>query len=51
LLDAEKTYDLDRPVGTTAVYSSGGKKLREEPVFEVMASRPLRQIEIDVFRP
>jgi hypothetical protein len=51
LVDAQRIYDLDRDPGTTSVFFSGGKKLREEPVFEVMASRPPRQVEIDVFKP
>ena len=50
-VDPMKVFDLARDPSTTAVYSSGGRKLREEPVFEVMASRPPRQVEIDVFKP
>jgi hypothetical protein len=52
-VDSMKTYDLDRDPNTAEVFSGGGRKLREEPgpVFEVMASRPPRQVEIDVHRP
>jgi hypothetical protein len=42
-VDAMKTYDLDRDPNTASVYSSGGKLLREEPVFKVMVSKPPRQ--------
>ncbi len=45
LVDPQKVYDLDRDPNTASVYSSGGKKLREEPTFEIMASRPPRQAE------
>lgn len=44
LIDPQKVYDLDRDPNTAAIYSSDGK-LREEPTFEIMASRPPRQAE------
>jgi hypothetical protein len=47
LLDPMKTYDLDRQAGMTDVFRDG-RKVREEPVFEIMPSRPPRQVEIDV---
>jgi hypothetical protein len=43
LVDAQKVYDLDRDPNTTAVYSSGGKKVREESTFEVMDKGPPRK--------
>ena len=51
LTDERASRDLDRDPNMTAVFSSGGKKLRDEPVFEVMAPRPPRQVEIDVVLP
>jgi hypothetical protein len=50
LADPMKTYDLDRDPNTVEVFR-GGKKVREEPMFEVVASRPPHQVEIDVFKP
>ncbi len=45
LLDPRRVIDLDRPEGTTAIYSSGGKKLRDEsaPQFQVFDREPPRQ--------
>jgi hypothetical protein len=48
LVDPMKTYDLDRDPNMVEVFR-GGKKVREE--FEIMATRPPRQVEIDVFKP
>lgn len=45
VLDPQRVIDLDRDPNTVSVYSSGGRKVREEPVFEVMASQPPRQAE------
>jgi hypothetical protein len=45
LVDAQKIYDLSRDPNTTAVFSSGGRKVREEPgKFEVMDRGPPRQV-------
>jgi hypothetical protein len=45
LLDPQRVIDLDRPEGTTAIYSSSGKKLRDEsaPQFQVFDRGPPRQ--------
>jgi hypothetical protein len=54
LVDPMKVYDLDRDPGTTSVYSSGGKKVREEQpeqTFTRIDRGPPRQVEIDVFKP
>ncbi len=43
LVDSQKTFDLDRDPNTTEVFSSGGKKVREEATFEVMDKGPPRK--------
>jgi hypothetical protein len=44
LTDAQKTYDLDRDPNTTAVFSSGGRKVREEQTFTRIDKGPPRQV-------
>jgi hypothetical protein len=43
LTDAARIYDLDRP-NTAAVYSSGGKKVRDEPTFTRVDRGPPKQV-------
>jgi hypothetical protein len=43
LTDAQKVYDLDRDPSTTSVYSSGGRKLRDEQTFTQMDRGPPRK--------
>jgi hypothetical protein len=47
VLDPMAVRDLDRGPNTVTVYSSGGKRLRDEPQFEVMPAKPPRQVGID----
>lgn len=45
LIDAQRVFDLDRDPNTTAVFSSAGRKIRDEPgKFEVMDRGPPRQV-------
>jgi hypothetical protein len=46
-----KTYDLDRDPNMTAVFSSGGRKLRDEPTFTRIDKGPPRTVGIDVMLP
>lgn len=49
--DPMAVRDLDRDPNTVTVYSSGGKRLRDEPQFEVMPAKPPRQVGIEVMLP
>jgi hypothetical protein len=44
LADAQRVYDLDRDPNTATVYSSGGKKAREEQTFTRIDRGPPRQV-------
>jgi hypothetical protein len=51
LIDAQKIYDLSRDPNTTEVFSSAGRKVREEQTFTRIDRGPPRRVEIDVFKP